>query len=118
ELEITKKVLAAVPDARRDYRPSPKNRSAHELAWHIAKEDVLFLDNICEGKFDFMDTRYDSQEPKASAVMTEWYDRNMRLALDKVRQLTPQQMVENLDFLGVAMMPRFQLLMLMNNHTI
>lgn len=25
ELEITKKVLAAIPDARRDYRPDPKS---------------------------------------------------------------------------------------------
>ena len=28
ELEITKKVIAAIPDAQRDYRPDPKARTA------------------------------------------------------------------------------------------
>jgi uncharacterized damage-inducible protein DinB len=118
ELETTKRVMAALPDAQRNYRPAAKNRSAWEIAWHIAKEDVLFLDNICEGKFDFMDSRYDSQEPKTSAEMADWYDRNLRQALSKIRQLTPQQLIEALNFLGMMTMPRFQLLMLMCNHSV
>jgi uncharacterized damage-inducible protein DinB len=118
ELETTKKVIAAIPESQRDYRPAAKNRSAWELAWHIAKEDVLFLNFICEGKFDFTDTRYDQQEPKGCAEMAEWYDRNLRRALGQIRKLTPEQMVESLDFLGMMMMPRFQLLMLMGSHSI
>ncbi len=118
ELETTKRVLAAIPDARSDYRPAPKNRSAHELAWHIAMEDVLFLDNICEGKFDFTDKRYHSQEPRSGAAMAEWYDRNLRRALANIRQLTPQQLLEIVDFLGMMSVPRFQLLMMMNSHSI
>jgi uncharacterized damage-inducible protein DinB len=118
EMAATKNVIAAVPDAQREYRPAAKNRSAWEIAWHITKEDVLFLDNIYEGKFDFMDTRYDSQEPKTSAEMADWYDRNLRRALASVRQLTPQQLLEAVDFLGMMTAPRFQLLMMMSNHSI
>ena len=40
ELDITRRVLAAVPDGQRDYRPDPEARSAWELACHLASCDV------------------------------------------------------------------------------
>jgi len=40
EVEITKRVLAAVPEGKRDYRPDPHARTAWELAWHLANTDV------------------------------------------------------------------------------
>ena len=51
ETEITKKVIAAVPDAKSDYRPDPKARTAKELAWHIANTDIQFLTGIADLKF-------------------------------------------------------------------
>ena len=55
EAETTKKVLAAVPDNKSDYRPDPNARTAKELAWHIANTDVQFLDAIADMSFS-MDT--------------------------------------------------------------
>ena len=52
EVEITKRVLAAVPEGKRDYRPDPNARTAWELAWHLANSDVQFLDAIADLKFD------------------------------------------------------------------
>jgi len=43
-LEVTKKVLSAVPDSNRDFRLDPKSRTAGELAWHLASSDVQMLD--------------------------------------------------------------------------
>jgi hypothetical protein len=37
ELEITKKVLAAIPDAKAQYKPDPHARTAWELAWHLSR---------------------------------------------------------------------------------
>ena len=51
EAEITKKVIAAVPDAKSDYRPDPNARTAKELAWHMANTDVQFLDGIADLNF-------------------------------------------------------------------
>ncbi|HKS71822.1 MAG TPA: DinB family protein, partial [Terriglobales bacterium] len=51
ERETTKKVLAAIPDGKSDYRPDPNARTAWELAWHLANTDVQFLDAIADGKF-------------------------------------------------------------------
>ena len=75
ELETTKKVLAAIPDAKRDYRPDSKSRTAWELAWHIASEDVQFLEQITEGKFTFPDPRYEREKPNNVAELVAWYDK-------------------------------------------
>jgi uncharacterized damage-inducible protein DinB len=42
EAEITKRVIAAVPDASAHYRPDPNARTAKDLAWHIANTNVSF----------------------------------------------------------------------------
>ena len=52
EVETTKKVLAAIPDDKSDYRPDPNGRSAWELAWHLANTDIQFLDGIADLKFN------------------------------------------------------------------
>src|ERR1700738_1017002 len=51
EVETTKRVLAGVPDGKKDYRPDPCARTAWELAWHLANTDVQFLDGIADLKF-------------------------------------------------------------------
>jgi len=51
EAECTKRVIAAVPDAKSDYRPDPNARTAKELAWHLANSDIQFLDGIADMKF-------------------------------------------------------------------
>jgi hypothetical protein len=52
EAEITKKVLAAIPDAKSDYKPDPHARTGWELAWHLANSDIQFFDGIADLKFD------------------------------------------------------------------
>src|SRR5215475_4561087 len=47
----TVKVLRAVPNDRRDYKPDEKSRTAWELATHIASSDLWFLDSVCDGSF-------------------------------------------------------------------
>src|SRR5262245_20621073 len=51
ESATTAKVLAAVPDSGRDYKPDPKSRTAWELATHLAASDVWFLQSIIDGAF-------------------------------------------------------------------
>ena len=75
EAEITKKVIAAVPDAASSYKPDPMARTAKELAWHMANTDVQFLDGIADLEFK-MDTP--EHKPETSAEVVEWYDENMK----------------------------------------
>src|SRR6187431_1641711 len=53
EFGTTCKVIAAVRDDKRDYKPDDKSRTAWELATHLATGDVWFLDSICDGAFNF-----------------------------------------------------------------
>src|ERR1700748_1952788 len=51
EGKTTTKVLKAVPNDQRDYKPDAKSRTAWELAAHVATADLWFIDSICDGVF-------------------------------------------------------------------
>ncbi|HUK26653.1 MAG TPA: DinB family protein [Terriglobales bacterium] len=117
EMQTTKKVIAAIPDAKRDYRHDPKSRTAWELAWHLASVDVQFLEEIAEGVFK-MDPRYKDQEPKTVAEMVAWYDKNFTRAAEKVRAMTPEQLVKSVNFYGMFDYPAVVYLSFLNNHSV
>ena len=115
EVEITKKVLAAVPDAKADYRPDPHARSARELAQHIANTDVWFLDSIADAKFGMEESE---QKPGTIAELVDWYDTNMKRGIERVRALTPEQLTTPIDFMGAFNLPAVAYLGFLNNHSI
>lgn len=117
EVETTKKVLAAVPDAKRDYRPDPNARTAGELAWHIANTDIQFLDGIADLKFT-MASPAEADKPRNAAEMTAWYDQNFKRAAARVRALSPAQLATPIDFYGVFNLPAALYLGFLNNHSI
>jgi len=119
EMEITKKVLGAVPDSRRDYRPDPHARTAWELAWHIANTDVQFLDAIADLKFS-TDTGEPGRadQPTNVSELVSWYDREMKRGIGRVRAMSPQQLATPIDFLGVFNLPAAFYLQFLNNHSI
>jgi uncharacterized damage-inducible protein DinB len=117
EVETTKRVLAAVPDGKRDYRPDPNARTAWELAWHIANSDIQFLDAIADMKFT-METPDQADKPKTTAELVAWYDRNFQRAADRVRALTSTQLTTPVDFMGAFNFPAVLYLGFLNNHSI
>jgi uncharacterized damage-inducible protein DinB len=116
ELETTKKVIAAIPDDKRDYRPDPKARTAWELAWHLAASDVQMTDEIADQKFT-MEPRF-KDEPKNVADLVSWYDSNFRRAIARVQAMTPEQLCTPVDFYGVFNLPDVFYLGFVNNHSI
>lgn len=116
EMETTKKVLAAIPEAKRDYRPDPKARSAWELAWHLASADVQMTDEVADLKFS-MEPRF-KDEPKNVADLVSWYDTNFRRAIARVQALTPEQLCTPVDFYGAFNLPDVFYLNFVNNHSI
>jgi len=115
EVETTKKVLAAVPDSKSDYRPDPSARTAWELAWHLANTDVQFLDGIADLKFS-MDAP--AHKPTNIAELVDWYDQNMKRASGRVRAMTPEQLSTPIEFFGVFNLPAAFYLQFLNNHSI
>jgi len=86
EVEITKKVIAAIPDEKSDYRPDEKARTAKELAWHLANTDVQFLDGIADLKFNMENPEH---KPQTSAEVVAWYDENMKAGLRAWKRCRP-----------------------------
>ena len=117
EAETTKRVLAAIPDAKRDYRPDPNGRSAWELAWHLANTDIQFLDGIADLNFT-MANPAEADKPKTVAELVTWYDKNYKRASDRVQALSGEQLATPVNFMGVFNFPAAFYLGFLNNHSI
>lgn len=115
EAECTKKVIAAVPDAKSDYRPDPHARTAKELAWHIANTDVQFLDGIAALRFDMASP---DNKPQNSAEVVAWYDENITRSIARVQEMTAEQLLTPVEFFGVFNLPAVLYLGFLNNHSI
>ena len=116
EAEITKKVLAAVPDAASSYKPDPAARTAKELAWHIASSDVHFLDGIAD--LNFATSGHAPEQPQTTAEVVAWYDANIKRGVARVGAMTPEQLLTPVNFFGVFNFPAVFYLGFLNNHSI
>jgi uncharacterized damage-inducible protein DinB len=117
ELEITKRVLAAIPEGKRDYRPDPNARTAWELGWHLANTDVQFLDAIADREF-VMPAPARKDKPETVAELVDWYDRNVKRGVARVGALSAEQLLTPVSFLGVFNFPAVFYLGFLNNHSI
>jgi len=115
EAEITKKVIAAIPDAKSDYRPDPNARTARELAWHIANTDIQFLDGIADLNFKMESPE---NKPQTSSEVVAWYDENVKRGIARVQALTAEQLMTPVEFFGVFNLPAVLYLGFLNNHSI
>jgi uncharacterized damage-inducible protein DinB len=115
ELETTKKVLAAIPDAKSDYRHDPNGRTAWDLAWHIANTDVQFMEGIADLEFKMQTP---AEKPKTVAELVEWYDTNFKRAAARIGALSAEQLATPVNFMGAFNMPVVFYLGFLNNHSI
>ena len=51
EQATTRKILAAVPPDKGDYKPHPKSMSSLKLSWHLATTEMWFLDAVIDHVF-------------------------------------------------------------------
>ena len=116
----TVKVLRAVPDDRRDYKPDDKSRTAWELTKHVATGDIWFLDSICDGCFTWDP---DAEKRMASGFSTmndvvEFYKREFPKRIERLRSTPGEQLAKETDFFGTTNEPAIWYLGLANNHAI
>jgi len=120
EFKTTVKVLAAVKDDNKNYKPDEKSRTAWELATHVATADVWFLDSIIQGKFNFDPDAAKKAEGQFTSVndVVEFYKKAFPAKLAELRALSDDQLTRTVDFFGMMQMPAAAFLPLANNHTI
>ena len=99
EWMTTYKVLAAIPETKKDYKPEANSRGAFELAKHLAGADVWFLDGVLNGKFGDPN----ESEPKAGSVkeVAEWYKQEFPKRLERVLALDGAKLAQMIDMFGM-----------------
>ena len=104
EHAVTTRVIAAIPAEKADYRPDRIVKSALDLAWHIVVSETRFLEAVASGAFDFSGgARPESIRTPADVV--DWYSERFATDIDRLKQLTGDQLVKIIDFRGVFQFP-------------
>jgi uncharacterized damage-inducible protein DinB len=79
ESNTTRKVLSRIPEGS-DYRPDPRSRTAHEIAWQIVCEEKMLIDALETGKVEWapppmpstMKEVVDAYEKQANDLAARW----------------------------------------------
>jgi uncharacterized damage-inducible protein DinB len=116
ELAITRRVLAAVPDAQLDFKLGDKGRTTREVMWHICTSEAWFTKAVIRG--DFNEPEMPEAAPDTTAAMVAWYDRNMPPLLEKVKALSPEHLAREANFFGIANLPMVMYLQLGAFHSV
>ena len=120
EFPATVRVLSAVRDESRDYRPDGKSRSAWELASHIATADLWFIESIERGAFHFDAEGTKALEGQFREVkdIVAFYEERIPAGIRRLRELAGDQLAEELDFFGMMKMSRAAWIGFANNHSV
>jgi uncharacterized damage-inducible protein DinB len=117
EHPLTKRVIAAIPADKADYRPDPIVRSAIDLAWHIVASETRFLEAVASGAFDFSgSTRPESIRTPADVV--DWYSERFAKDVDRLKTMTGDQLMKIIDFRGIFQFPSVLYVQVGLNHSI
>jgi uncharacterized damage-inducible protein DinB len=117
ESVATRKVIAAVPAGNRDYKPDPKSRTAWEIATHLATSDAWFADCILNGEFAWTGEPTMPAEFTDPAAVAKWHEKVLADRLAKIRAMSPDQLLKQVDFFGTKG-PVAGFLVAFNNHHI
>jgi len=116
EHQTTRRVIEAIPLDKGDYRPDSVCRTALELAWHIVASEKRFVGAVAAGAFDF-NPMPRPELIKNSAGIVTWFDESFAANLQKLEDLTGEQLARIIDFRGMFQMPAVSFLQLSISHT-
>jgi uncharacterized damage-inducible protein DinB len=103
EWMTTAKVIEAIPEGNKDWKPEAKSRSAWELAVHLAGSDIWFLDSILNGAFkgdSEGETKLKGAAP-TPAKLANWYKHTFPAKLEQVLAMPDHKFTEVIEFFGM-----------------
>lgn len=116
EFKTTCKVVGAIPEGQRDYRPHPLLKTALELAWHVVSSEVWFLEGIIQGQFGTGEEKLPGDGSVASVA--EWYQGKAPGVYQKLKALGDAELVRRIPFYGVINEPAVSYLTLTLVHAV
>jgi uncharacterized damage-inducible protein DinB len=117
ETRTTARVIAAVPDSNRHYKPDERSRSGWEIAAHIALSDVWFAGSITRGEFNWAGEPPLPPEFTSPDEVSRWYMEKMGECFATLRKMTSEQLTKEVDFFG-RKAPAVLWLLMMMSHTV
>ena len=120
EFDATCRVLAAVKDDNRDYKPDPKSRTAWQLATHLATADIWFIDSIVKGAFEWNPDAAKQAEAQFKSVndIVEFYKKSFPEKLKQLRALPADKLTRPVSFFGMFSWPNVRYIGFANNHSV
>ncbi|HVH86828.1 MAG TPA: DinB family protein [Terriglobales bacterium] len=82
EATATRKVIERIPEGS-NYRPDPKSRTAREIAWLIAREEIVLADGLEKGQLEWAEV----PAPPTMKEVAAAYDRGHKHASGKLHAL-------------------------------
>jgi uncharacterized damage-inducible protein DinB len=95
EAKTTRNVIARIPEGS-TYRPDPKSRTAHEIAWQIVCEEQMLIDALESGKAAWAPP---PMPPTMKEVLEAYEQQSARMA-DRWKRLPDNRWNGTLDFFG------------------
>ena len=118
EMKTTANVIGAVPGANLGYKPDEKSRTALELCRHIVLEDEWLLNGVADGAIPEPPDQSDATGLMTPAECVEYYDSKLPAAVERVRNLSGDDLVRTLDLMGIIVMPAVAFLGMAVRHSV
>jgi len=95
EATTTRTVLARIPEGS-DYRPDPRSRTAHEIAWQMVCEEKMIIDALESGKAEWAPPPM----PATMKEVLEAYEQQSAAMADRWTNLPDAKWNGTLEFFG------------------
>ena len=118
EMQTTLRVIQAVPNSHLDYQPDSKSKTGLGLVRHIALEDEWLLNCIADGVFTPPPDDSDAcgiMNPSDAAAR---YKEKVPAALDRVRAMSVEKLVNVIDLFGMIQAPGVNFLAMATKHSV
>jgi uncharacterized damage-inducible protein DinB len=117
EHPVTRRVIAAIPADKVDYRPDQIVKSAIDLAWHIVAAENRFLQAVINGVFDL------TPVPRPNTIRTaddvnRWYAEHFEQNIAQLKEVSSEDLVKPIDFRGIFTLPAVTYVQIGLNHSI
>ncbi|MGH7145124.1 MAG: DinB family protein [Planctomycetota bacterium] len=120
EAKNTAEVIRRIPADKTEFKPHEKSTPMGQLARHIFNSEAMFVDGLCDGKFDYQASMKKlGEHPADPKKLADQYVQWQEGAVARLMKLTPEQLVKPIQFHpSMPAMPAFQYLGWMTSHTI
>jgi len=95
EAAATRKCLERIPEDKFDWKPHEKSFTMIRLATHIAEMVSWAKDTVEKPELDFAGQDFKPFEPKTTAELVEYFDKNLANATEALKNTSDEAMMQN-----------------------